>query len=70
MAADVREVSKLWEFTVHMKYILHGMMMKSIYQNVMAVILIAGHMNIANTTKKNEYFFQSVSNTFLYFFIN
>ena len=57
MVADVYGVIDLWEFTVLMKSIRHGMMMKSIYQNVMAVILIAGHMNIANTTKKTEYFF-------------
>ena len=57
MVADVYGVIDLWEFTVLMKSIRHGMMMKSIYQNVMTAILTVGHINIANMTKKIDYFF-------------
>ena len=57
MVADVYGVIDLWEFTVLMKSIRHGMMMKSIYQNVMTAILTVGHINIANTTKRTDYFF-------------
>ena len=59
----------LWEFTVLMKSIPHGMMMKSIYQNVMAAILTVGHINIANMTKKIDYFFSNYEVILFYIFL-
>ena len=53
----VQEVNNLWELIVLTKFILHGLMMKSIYPNVMSAILIVGIMSIVNTIKKIEYFF-------------
>lgn len=70
MAADVQEVNKKWECMIQEIPILHGLMMKSIYPNVMSAISIVGLMSIVNTIKRTEIFFKSASNTFLYFFIN
>ena len=69
MVADVQDVSNLWVFIVLMMSILHGLMMKSIYQNAMTVTLTVGHMNIANMIKKIDYFFSNFRVILFYIFL-
>ena len=47
----------IWEFTILMRSIHHGLTMKSTCPNVMAVISIAVNINTVNMTKKIDYFF-------------